>query len=282
MYTLQQCLKIQHYNFSNTAVQVVSGQVSRNSHFASVLQMKPNTQETDFLSRAAQVLERFNSNQVTPAVYQVMMLRDDEYEQFWSEMRVQSGIPSSELQDFFSNHVAPKFLFKYDSFSQSSSSDAAQTTIQESKGQKFRRSVSRQKSSASDQFRELFANGLATILSRFTLDSFADLSHADICNKVNAYLEHNDKTQFWRTMTEAIEGKSSKQIQDYYAHSFQKAIYTRQLSTEDKALLRQLSQQMAEAKPSQVALEFLGRAAFKDYFKHNVVMYVINLRRTEQ
>ncbi|CAL6027452.1 Hypothetical_protein [Hexamita inflata] len=245
--------------------------------------MKPNIQETAFLSRAAQVLEHFNSNsQVTPAVYQVMMLKDDEYELFWSEMRIQSGVPSSELQDFFSNHVAPKFLFKYDSFSQSSSLDAAQTTFQESKGQKFRRSVSRQKSSASDQFRELFANGLTTILSRLTLDSYVDLSYADICNKVNSYLEHNDKTQFWRTMTEAIEGKSSKQIQDYYAHSFQKAIYTRQLSTEDKVLLRQLSQQMADAKPSKVALEFLSRSEYADYFKHNVVMYVINLRRTEQ
>ncbi|CAL6056235.1 Hypothetical_protein [Hexamita inflata] len=236
--------------------------------------------EGAFLSKAAEVLQSVDhsgSSSSDTAVYQIMMLRDGEYQQFWETMHGQSGVPSSELQQYFSTVVVPRHLVKNET--RPDDSHVASSSQEDTK-QKFRKSVSRQKTSASDQFRELFAASLKENLSRCTFESHDGLGHAQLCVKVNAYLEHNDKVAFWRAMV--VPGKTSKQVQDYYLHSFQVAIYPRQLSTADKQLLRLLSEQMASQRPSKVALEFLSRAAYQDYFKHNILMYIINLRRQSQ
>ncbi|CAL6006081.1 Hypothetical_protein [Hexamita inflata] len=227
-----------------------------------------------FLSKATEVLKTFpnsQNNNSDTAVYQIMMLRNDEYNQFWETMHSQSGVPSSELQQYFTTTVVPHNLVK-----SSDDSKISFSSLEETK-QKFRKSVSRQKTSVSDQFRELFAVSLKENLNRFTFKSYESLRNAELCLKVNAYLEKNDKVRFWKAMV--VQGKTSKQIQDYYLHSFQMAIYPRQLSTEDKQLLRHLNEQMASQRPNKVVLEFLSRTAFKDFFKHNILMYIINIRR---
>ncbi|CAL5980563.1 Hypothetical_protein [Hexamita inflata] len=69
------------------------------------------------------------------------MLRDSEYQQFWETMHSQSGVPSSELQQYFSTVVVPRRLVKHET--RSDDSHVASSSQEETK-QKFRKSVSRQ------------------------------------------------------------------------------------------------------------------------------------------
>ncbi|CAL6100116.1 Hypothetical_protein [Hexamita inflata] len=204
-----------------------------------------------------------------------MELRDKSYQQFWLLLSQKMPCTSAQaLQQYFVNNIVNKYLFKKQGeMSSLMSSDAEQ---------RFRKSVDRQKSYKSDQQKEIFAVALINALRTLTQREYDNISNSDLCVEVDNHLQANNKAAFWNCVASSLEGKTRKQVQDYYIQSFQKLRYSRLLTVEDKLLLRQLSSQMEDQKPAAVVQQFLCQVENTDYFKHNIMMYVINFRRQQK
>ncbi|CAL5977526.1 Hypothetical_protein [Hexamita inflata] len=96
----------------------------------------------------------------------------------------------------------------------------------------------------------------------------------EICQFINTKIKLNEKTLFWKQVVELSDGKTSKQIQDYYHHTYQNVMFDKQLSISDKQTLRQLSAFWKDEKPTYVSGKFLEMSPGNAYFKHNITMYV--------
>ncbi|CAL6026091.1 Hypothetical_protein [Hexamita inflata] len=208
-------------------------------------------------------------------IHIIMELRNQSYQLFWLLLSQQMpGTSTQALQHYFVNNIVNKYLFKKQGeMSSLMSSDAEQ---------RFRKSVDRQKSYKSDQQKEIFAAALKNALRTLTQREYDNISNSDLCVEVDNHLQANNKAAFWNCVASSLEGKTRKQVQDYYIQSFQKLRYSRLLTVEDKLLLRQLSSQMEDQKPAAVVQQFLCQVENTDYFKHNIMMYVINFRRQQK
>ncbi|CAL6068403.1 Hypothetical_protein [Hexamita inflata] len=105
------------------------------------------------------------------------------------------------------------------------------------------------------------------------------VSELELCQRLNEHLKSCPKQQFWNQLSELMQIKTARQLSDYYTNSYSKNLHTGQLTTEDKTVLRELNQQMRQMKPAEVAKVFLVKQKTQTYFKRNIVMYVINLRK---
>ncbi|CAL6040522.1 SANT/Myb_domain [Hexamita inflata] len=293
-----------------------------------------NDTENIFLQQAATTLraqfpQQYSNTDGTSVASQILLLTDRQYTSFWNEFSNRVNLPANELQQYFANTVASKFLTNPASYmtlpplpsifpmNQLNNNTQINTVnyntntnftqvnpmnimnisniknqpVQElnptpnpflatTTQQYFRKSVPRQKSIVFDQFSKLFGLALAQTLQFFTGTLYTEDSQ--LCQAVNSYLEYNTKHKFWSKMTELIPGKSNKQVQDYYAHSFQKVLFTKQLTIEDKMLIRKLNEELINEKPSYVSQMFMNSVKSEEYFKHNIIMYIINLRRQDK
>ncbi|CAL6100172.1 Hypothetical_protein [Hexamita inflata] len=238
---------------------------------------KPHAYDQIFLSYSVHIMRHLNYqiNDNESVIHMIMELHNTQYKLFW--LLLSQLIPSAStqiLQRYFVNNIVNKYLFKKQGeMSSLMSSDAEQ---------RFRKSVDRQKSYKSDQQKEIFAAALKNALRTLTQREYDNISNSDLCEEVDNHLLANNKAAFWNCVASSLEGKTRKQVQDYYIQSFQKLRYSRLLTVEDKLLLRQLSSQMEDQKPAAVVQQFLCQVENTDYFKHNIMMYVINFRRQQK
>ncbi|CAL5988648.1 Hypothetical_protein [Hexamita inflata] len=192
------------------------------------------------------------------------MLENEPYDQFWRFFSMYTSIQENELKSTFnllSNVImSQKYSREINSF-------------------QFRKSVYRQQSEPVIQFRNVFTIALKQVLNKLYQIDIQEYSEKDVCLFLNTNLKTSDKTTFWQEVTQQIQGKTNKQIQDYYCHSYQTVIYDRQLSNQDKTILRYLNEFWNYQRPAFVADKFLEMVNEKNYFKHNIIMYIINLRR---
>ncbi|CAL5980361.1 Hypothetical_protein [Hexamita inflata] len=236
-----------------------------------------HTQEQIFLRYSMHIMRNLNHqiNDQQSVIHMIMELHNKQYQLFW--LLLSTLIPSVStqiLQQYFVNNIVNKYLFKKQGeMSSKMSSDAEQ---------RFRKSVDRQKSYKSDQQKEVFASALKNALRTLTQRECDNISNSDLCAEVDSHLQVNNKAAFWNCVASSMDGKTRKQVQDYYIQSFQKLRYNRLLTVEDKLLLRQLSNQMEDQKPAAVVQQFLCQVENTDYFKHNIMMYVINFRRQQK
>ncbi|CAL6040123.1 SANT/Myb_domain [Hexamita inflata] len=174
--------------------------------------------------------------------------------------------------------------FNNEATSPSQSSNAQLDLSNLERQTRMRKSVSRNKPAASDQFRVEFTEALRAVLQLFYPHAlcYQNISEQQLCQAINEHTKEMNKTKFWREMVNRMPHKTSKQVQDYYAHTYQKALFQKQLSMEDKVTLRNLSALHPEWKPAAVVDAFLETVDGKDYFKHNIMMYIINLRRQDK
>ncbi|CAL5988680.1 SANT/Myb_domain [Hexamita inflata] len=197
-------------------------------------------------------------------IYSILMLDNDQFDLFWLSFSHYTNIPVQELKCAF-NTLATNIL--------------SNNYTQELDSFQFRKSVYRQQSQSVIQFRNLFTGVLKRVLNVFFKTDLNKSSEKEICLFLNANVKMSDKTAFWKEVAQYINGKTNKQIQDYYCHSYQNVIYDRQLSTQDKNILRYLNEFWQDQRPVFVADKFLEMTSEKDYFKHNIIMYIINVRR---
>ncbi|CAL6086864.1 Hypothetical_protein [Hexamita inflata] len=99
-----------------------------------------------------------------------------------------------------------------------------------------------------------------------------------LCKNVIKHLQTFDAGRFWKQMHSLIQYKTPVQLREYFQNSFRRFMYQEFISIEDKVILRNLITQMKDKKPSTIAEKFM-EVANKNYFKRNVVMYVVNLKK---
>ncbi|CAL6064526.1 Hypothetical_protein [Hexamita inflata] len=197
-------------------------------------------------------------------IYSITVLDDVAYSHFWSQLSAFSEIPQNTLKTLF-QPLQTHYL---------TTNITSAPTIDF----KFRKSVNRKQSAVIIQNKLEFRTNLKAILKRFFNSSFEHYDDKELCEFLNINLKTGDKTEFWSEMG-AIQNKTSKQTQDYYHHTFQNALFQNQLSIKDKSDLKNLSCFWKNQTPTFVAKKFMEMNQ-QEYFKHNVIMYVINLRRS--
>ncbi|CAL6079354.1 Hypothetical_protein [Hexamita inflata] len=130
----------------------------------------------------------------------------------------------------------------------------------------------RTQSKQSIDFQNKFAQCLQQVIGEEESDNRA------LCLKVVDYLKNNDSLVFWRQLTRLLPEKTTIQLREYFQNSFKRFMYREFITQEDKAVLQDLMAQMAGSKPADIASRFLEMTQDRNYFKRNVVMYVVNMK----
>ncbi|CAL6094934.1 Hypothetical_protein [Hexamita inflata] len=139
------------------------------------------------------------------------------------------------------------------------------------------KSEQRKESQSHVAFQTLFAQSAVSILQESH-----NISNQELCEKINKYIANNKRAVFWKELELLIPSKSHIQLRDYYNKSFQKCMYKEYITHEDKLILRGIMTQMPEAKPAAVVDRFIETTGSNQYFKRNLVMYVVNTKNAQQ
>ncbi|CAL5991346.1 Hypothetical_protein [Hexamita inflata] len=125
-------------------------------------------------------------------------------------------------------------------------------------------------------FQTLFAQSAVSVLQSH------NVSNQELCEKIDQYIANNKRAVFWKKLELLIPSKSHIQLRDYYNKSFSKCMYKEYITHEDKLILRGIMTQMPEAKPAAVVDRFIETTGSNQYFKRNLVMYVVNTKNAQQ
>ncbi|CAL6049064.1 Hypothetical_protein [Hexamita inflata] len=128
------------------------------------------------------------------------------------------------------------------------------------------------------EFQQLFSQKLKEIILTYVPDAVIT-NDQELCIQINDYFKNSGQKYFWKQLNDQIPNKTSKQLREYYQKSFQRVLYDNSIDVEDKETLRQLIEQMPNDTPTSIANAFCEVSRNKNYFKRNIVMYIINLKR---
>ncbi|CAL5992351.1 Hypothetical_protein [Hexamita inflata] len=92
-------------------------------------------------------------------------------------------------------------------------------------------------------------------------------------------LQLTNKKNFWGYVQQLIPEKTDKQLREYYQKSFQRLMYESLTDEDDIRLLKQLFLNDPNKRAAVLADEFMQACQNKNYFKRNIVMYIVNLKR---
>ncbi|CAL5993747.1 Hypothetical_protein [Hexamita inflata] len=99
-----------------------------------------------------------------------------------------------------------------------------------------------------------------------------------LCQEVVNYLKCHNTKVFWQQLHGLISDKSVKYLKEYYQNSFKRFLHQEFITQEDKLVLKDLMNEMKDRKPSEIAEIFMEMTVDKNYFRRNVVMYVVNMK----
>ncbi|CAL6092947.1 SANT/Myb_domain [Hexamita inflata] len=122
----------------------------------------------------------------------------------------------------------------------------------------------------------LFANTLQQVIG---LGHDKIYSERDICQMVNKFIDRHGQKDIWFHVQKLIPSKTVKQLREYYQKSFQRVLYNNNFEAQDKELIRQLVEKYSDDSPTQITNKFMCMCSNKNYFKRNIVMYIVNLKR---
>ncbi|CAL6040954.1 Hypothetical_protein [Hexamita inflata] len=222
------------------------------------------TQKKQFFALSAMVYNKLHGKTSVYSdielVFSILMQQNEAYFSFWALLSEFTQLSKQALLNLFVS-----FSLQLNNKNQSTPS------------QLFRNNTVRKSSDKAEHFRSLFTQNLKLVLKNHFGNTFADFNHQELCVFIKENNVQNMR-EFWRELTELFEGKTSKQIRDYYGKAYQKVLYT-QLSAYDKACLHAMSQSWAEQTPGFIAKKFQMIAERKDYFQQNIIMYIVNIRK---
>ncbi|CAL6043035.1 Hypothetical_protein [Hexamita inflata] len=204
--------------------------------------------------------------------YQVMMLPDNQYDIAFAQVSMELNVDVNTLKQQFVEVAMEQLVIKHVSC-------APEADSQESSGRKkVRQTYHRDIKPEYQQFQKLYAEKLFQVLqSRNQKAVFSD--DRDICMQVNNHIANFGQKTFWQHLQALIPHKTVKQLREYYHKSFMRVLYDSQIDVRDKELLREMIEKHTETSPTEIANLFLEVCANKNYFKRNIVMYVINIKR---
>ncbi|CAL6107211.1 Hypothetical_protein [Hexamita inflata] len=227
------------------------------------------------IMQASQLLDQFghilniNPEQV---VYHVMMLPNRQYHVRFAQLSLELNVDMNILKDLFVEVAMNQLVNKQVSRLQEANSQ------QSSGRKKVRQTYHRDIKPEYQQFQKLYAEKLFQVLqSSCTCASVTD--DRDLCLKVNQYLINHRQKIFWSNLQILIPSKTMRQLREYYQKSFTRVLYDNQIDVQDKELLRQMIESQREASPADIVNQFMKTCQNKNYFKRNIVMYVINMKR---
>ncbi|CAL6012281.1 Hypothetical_protein [Hexamita inflata] len=205
-------------------------------------------------------------------VYQVMMLPDNQYHVRFAQLSLELNVDMNILKDMFVEVATEQLMNKQVSHLQEANS-------KESSGRKkVRQTYHRDIKPEYQQFQKMFSEKLFQVLqSRNQQAVFSD--DRDICMQVNNHIGNFGQKNFWHNLQTLIPHKTVKQLREYYQKSFTRVLYDSQIDVEDKEFLRQMIDKQMETSPTVIANQFLEVCCNKNYFKRNIVMYIINSKR---
>ncbi|CAL6003214.1 Hypothetical_protein [Hexamita inflata] len=204
--------------------------------------------------------------------YQVMMLPDNQYDIAFAQISMELNVDVNSLKQQFVEVAMTQLVNKQTRYLPDADS-------QESAGKKkVRQTYQRAIKPEYQQFQKLYAEKLFQVLqSRNQKAVFSD--DRDICIQVNNHIANFGQKHFWHNLQTLIPSKTVKQLREYYQKSFMRVLYDSQIDVKDKELLREMIEKQSETSPTELANQFLEVCTNKNYFKRNIVMYVINIKR---
>ncbi|CAL6048878.1 Hypothetical_protein [Hexamita inflata] len=122
------------------------------------------------------------------------------------------------------------------------------------------------------EFQNRFSSSLQTVLK------IKETNNKTLSEKAVCYLQNNNSIQFWKEMHELIPDKSTVQLREYFQNSFKRFMHQEFINKEDKMVLKDLINEMKDKKPAEIADKFMEMTADRNYFKRNVLMYVVNVQ----
>ncbi|CAL6049062.1 Hypothetical_protein [Hexamita inflata] len=128
------------------------------------------------------------------------------------------------------------------------------------------------------QKKERFSDACKIALKQFIPIVQAEDSK-DLCIQIDQYLLTHEQRTFWAKVQSMIPEKTITQVKEYYQKCFQRSKYNETISEEDKIALKELSDQMKDFKPAQVADHFLASQKNQKYFKRTLVMFIVYFRK---
>ncbi|CAL6113659.1 Hypothetical_protein [Hexamita inflata] len=204
--------------------------------------------------------------------YQVMMLPDTQYHTRFAQLSLELNVDVNTLKKQFVEVAMAQLVIKHVSC-------APEADSQENAGRKkVRQTYHRDIKPEYQQFQKLYAEKLFQVL-RSADNTAVFTDDRELCIQVNAHFTSLGQKTFWQHLQALIPHKTVKQLREYYQNSFLRVLYDNQIDVQDKELLREMIESQREASPTDIANQFLEVCANKNYFKRNIVMYVINLKR---
>ncbi|CAL6024983.1 Hypothetical_protein [Hexamita inflata] len=185
-----------------------------------------------------------------------MLLPDQLYEKLFQKLSTELFADTAYLQKLFVENIVSKHFIK----------NGTEYNLKEAH--------LRKKSLNALEVQNQFVAALKQVL----LDKgyvCAQMNPRQLCVVVNEHLQNKSSTDFWREMRKLIPQKTEIQLREYYQKSFLRHMFEESISIQDKIVLCDLMNEMADAKPSKIAEEFVKMVGSK-YFHRNVVMYVVN------
>ncbi|CAL6103898.1 Hypothetical_protein [Hexamita inflata] len=201
-------------------------------------------------------------------VFNIMMLSNSQYSQFWNLL--------SEFSEFEEHRLINDFMYL------SQNVFVFNGHIQHEPQSKFKRSVLKRSAPKQEQFKQFFTENLKQVLSSvFKNYNFNQMTRVELCTFIKEQEIEKNKT-VWKQLRERIPDKNPKQIRDYYNKTFQKALFTQQLTNYDKANIQALNRIWAQETPAFIAKKFLQISEEDGYFQSNIIIYIANLRNNEK
>ncbi|CAL5991148.1 Hypothetical_protein [Hexamita inflata] len=204
--------------------------------------------------------------------YQVMMLPDAQYHTRFAQLSLELNVDMNTLKQQFVEIAMQQLVNKQ-------LSRFPEANSQESAGKKkVRKMYHRDIKQEYQQFKQLYAERLFQVL-RSADGSAVFTNDKKLCNQIDEHLATHGQKFFWPSLQAMIPSKTVKQLREYYQNSFSRVLYDSQIDVQDKELLREMIESQREACPTDIANQFLEVCRNKNYFKRNIVMYVINMKR---
>ncbi|CAL5979853.1 Hypothetical_protein [Hexamita inflata] len=197
-----------------------------------------------------------------------MMLSDILYQKLFQKLSQELNVEITILHKIFVEQIVMKQLLK--------NNDNNHVESPEGSGHKLIIAHMRKPSSSSLEIQNQFVTAVKQVLFERGCSLNAFMNHKQLCLMVNEHLKENRPLFFWREVRILIPEKTEIQLREYYQKSFLRHMYEESISVQDKIILCNLMSQMAGAKPSKIADEFVKIVGTGKYFYRNIIMYIVN------
>ncbi|CAL5979857.1 Hypothetical_protein [Hexamita inflata] len=196
-----------------------------------------------------------------------MMLPDKLYHSLFQTLSAELNSEVSNLHILFIKQVS-KYILK--------SNNLNNTKYVQHQGYKLKYTHNRKQSQGALEIQNQFVTAVKQVLLDRGCSVNAFMNHKQLCLMVNEHLKENRPLLFWREVRILIPEKTEIQLREYYQKSFLRHMYEESISVQDKIILCNLMSQMAGAKPSKIADEFVKIVGTGKYFYRNIIMYIVN------